>query len=411
LGIYGLLRALSFLDSPPAWWGLLLISVGLSSAIFGVLSALAQHDLKRLLAYSSVENIGIIALGIGVGLVGVSQGSTPVALLGFAGALLHVLNHALFKGLLFLGAGAVRQATGELGMDRLGGLLKRMPITGGTFLVGAAAISGLPPLNGFVSEFLILLGAFQQMAGPGVFGAVPLIAVVVGLGLIGGLAVACFTKAFGVVFLGTPRRELARPAQEVGPGMWVPMLVLAALCVASGVLPSLVVRLLGPAVGQLSGLSPGAVAAELGPAMQPLISVTLVALIVIGVAAALAVLRAVLLARRVVRREVTWDCGYELPSPRMQYTATSYVQPLQYLFRHLLRTRQWLCAPVGHFPRRASFRSETADLFTDNLYRPFLALVGWSSSRMLWLQQGRIQLYLLYIFVALILVLVWGLGF
>ncbi len=160
-GIYGLLRAFTFLGAPPLWWGWLFIGIGLSSGVLGVLFALAQHDLKRLLAYHSVENIGIIALGIGVGLLGQNTGSPALVALGFGGALLHVLNHALFKGLLFLGAGAVAHSAGTREIDRLGGLLKQMPWTAATFLIGAAAISGLPPLNGFVSEFLIFLGAFK----------------------------------------------------------------------------------------------------------------------------------------------------------------------------------------------------------------------------------------------------------
>ena len=211
--------------------GLGLIAIGLTSGVLGVLFALAQHDLKRLLAYHSVENIGIIALGLGVGLLGMSTGSPVLIVLGFAGALLHVVNHALFKGLLFLGAGAVLHATGTREIDRLGGLLKRMPWTAATFLVGAAAISGLPPLNGFVSEFLIFFGAFKggiSTAGPI---AVPLLALIAGLALIGGLAAACFTKAFGIVFLGEPRSEHAAHAHEVDWTMRLPMLMLAAGCV------------------------------------------------------------------------------------------------------------------------------------------------------------------------------------
>ncbi len=206
-GIYGLLRAFTFLGAPPLWWGWLFIGIGLSSGVLGVLFALAQHDLKRLLAYHSVENIGIIALGIGIGLLGQNTGSPALVALGFGGALLHVLNHALFKGLLFLGAGAVAHSAGTREIDRLGGLLKRMPWTAATFLIGAAAISGLPPLNGFVSEFLIFLGAFKGGISGGSDVAVPLLALVAGLAVIGGLAAACFTKAFGDYF---PRR--AAPA-------------------------------------------------------------------------------------------------------------------------------------------------------------------------------------------------------
>ena len=230
-GIYGLLRALTLLGAPPAWWGWLLVGIGLTSGVLGVLFALAQHDLKRLLAYHSVENIGIIALGLGVGLLGVSAATPALAVLGFAGALLHVVNHAVFKGLLFLGAGAVQHATGTREIDHLGGLLKRMPWTGATFLVGAAAISGLPPLNGFVSEFLIYLGAFHGGAALSGANAVASLFVILALALIGGLALACFAKAFGIIFLGEPRSEHAAPrargragdaAADAAPGRRLP---------------------------------------------------------------------------------------------------------------------------------------------------------------------------------------------
>ena len=236
-GIYGLLRMLTLLGPPPAWWGWTLLAIGVVSGILGVLYALSQHDLKRLLAYHSVENIGIIAMGLGVGLLGISYGNPAMAALGFTGGLLHVVNHAVFKSLLFLGAGSVLHATGTGELDRLGGLLKRMPVTGATFLIGAAAISGLPPLNGFVSEFLIYLGAMAGLGSrPTPLPAWPLMSVLVvgGLALIGGLAAACFTKAFGIVFLGEPRsaEAAARPRSRRGDA--VADGVLAGLCVLIG---------------------------------------------------------------------------------------------------------------------------------------------------------------------------------
>ncbi len=250
MGIYGILRTLTFLGPPPQWWGYLLLAVGLTSGVLGVLFALAQHDLKRLLAYSSVENIGIIAAGLGIGLLGISFNAPMIAILGFGGGLLHVVNHSLFKGLLFLGAGSVAHSTGTREMDQLGGLLKRMPWTGVTFLVGSIAICGLPPLNGFVSEFLIYLGALH--GGTASDGRLAVVGVVTlgSLALIGGLVVACFTKASGVVFLGEPRTESARDIHEVGPGMVIPMVVMAVACLAVGLLAPYVFTALGPVIGQ-----------------------------------------------------------------------------------------------------------------------------------------------------------------
>ena len=227
-GIYGLLRILTLLGPPHTWWGWVLCAIGLTSGILGVLLALAQHDLKRLLAYHSVENIGIIALGLGVGIVGMSVGAPSIAAAGLAGALLHVLNHALFKGLLFFGAGNVVHGTHTREIDHLGGLLRRMPATGVTFLIGAAAISGLPPLNGFVSEFLIYLASFRGAVSLDGSMSIPMLATIPGLALIGGLAAACFTKAFGIVFLGHPRSRDAQGAHEAGPAMLLPGFVLAA---------------------------------------------------------------------------------------------------------------------------------------------------------------------------------------
>ncbi|MDI6736745.1 MAG: proton-conducting transporter membrane subunit, partial [bacterium] len=227
-GIYGLLRILTLLGTPPLWWGWLLIGIGIISGIWGVLLALSQHDLKRLLAYHSVENIGIIALGLGLGLVGLSLNLPILSILGFAGGLLHVVNHALFKTLLFLCAGSVIHATGTKDIEHLGGLMKQMPWTGVTFLVGAIAISGLPPLNGFISEFLIYIGAFKAGIHLTADGAIPCICVIIALALIGGLAAACFTKAFGIVFLGEPREN--HTAHDPTLSMRLPLIILSTLC-------------------------------------------------------------------------------------------------------------------------------------------------------------------------------------
>jgi len=409
MGIYGLLRMLTFLGPPPAWWGWVLIGVGLTSGVLGVLFALAQHDLKRLLAYHSVENIGIIALGLGVGLVGVSNGSPVLAVLGFGGGLLHVLNHALFKGLLFLGAGSVLHGAGTREMDHLGGLAKRMPWTATTFLVGAVAISGLPPLNGFVSEFLIYLGAFDgvtQRAGV----AVPLLATIAGLALIGGLAAACFTKAFGVVFLGEPRSEHAAHAHEAGAAMRWPLALLAVGCVLIGLCAPFVVRPLASVLPLMSGLAPETIDEELAGAAGLLRFVTAGSVALLMLVAGLAWLRRRLLRGRTVAEAVTWDCGYAQPSARMQYTASSFAQPLTALFAPLLRTRRTLAAPKGYFPRAASLSTTTPDAARVALFEPVFSGAGWVLARMRWLQQGRIQLYVLYIALTLLVLLVWKLG-
>jgi len=403
-GIYGLLRVLTVLGSPPVSWGWVLVGVGLSSGILGVIFALAQHDLKRLLAYHSVENIGIIALGMGVGLLGLSAGLPVLAALGFAGALLHVINHALFKGLLFLGAGAVLHATGTRDIEHLGGLLKKMPATAVTFLVGAIAISGLPPLNGFISEFLIYLGAFKGGVSASAAIAVPLLAVITGLALIGGLAAACFAKAFGVVFLGEPRSDHAAHAHEAGPAMRGPMLLLASGCAAIGLLSPLTLGVLTPVV---SVLTP---ADALWEAARPLTIISGAGIVVLVLIGVVALVRRRLLAGRPVGETVTWDCGYAAPTARMQYTGSSFAQPLTELFRPLLGTRKKFTPPTGYFPAPTTFATDTPDVSRERVYRPAFGLVEAGLSRLRWLQHGNVQLYVLYIALTLLVLLVWKLS-
>ncbi|MGA2180911.1 MAG: proton-conducting transporter membrane subunit [Verrucomicrobiota bacterium] len=406
-GIYGLLRVFTFLGAPPLWWGWALIAIGLSSGVLGVLFALAQHDLKRLLAYHSVENIGIIALGLGTGLLGMSTGSSLLIVLGFGGGLLHVVNHALFKGLLFLGAGAVLHGTGTLEIDHLGGLLKRMPWTAATFLIGAVAILGLPPLNGFVSEFLIFLGAFQGGVSPNGAIAVPLLVLVAGLALIGGLAAACFTKAFGIVFLGEPRSEHVSQAQETDWTMRLPMLALAAMCVLIGLFAPVIVGSLQAVLENLTHLQPAAVSENLAAVASPLAWVVIGTVAFLLLLLALILLRRGLLAGRRVETSVTWGCGYAQPTPRMQYTASSFAQPLMDLFRPLLGTKKQVVPPRGFFPVEAALKTVTLDISREEMYRPMFRRGSEWLSQVRWLQHGKVQLYVLYIAVTLIVLLVW----
>jgi formate hydrogenlyase subunit 3/multisubunit Na+/H+ antiporter MnhD subunit len=408
-GIYGLLRVLTFLGSPALWWGWTLVGVGAVSGVLGVLLALAQHDLKRLLAYHSVENIGIIALGIGLGLVGVSSGDSAMAVLGMLGGILHVLNHAVFKSLLFLGAGSILHATGSRNIEQLGGLIRRMGTTGATFLVGSAAISGLPPLNGFVSEFLIYAGAFGSLAGkPGAgAAALPALIVILALAMIGGLAAACFAKAFGIAFLGEPRSAPAGSAHESPIGMRLPMIVLSALCAGIGLLGALAVTAAAPA------------AAVLLPAMEVLSqsrqvqawlgAVSAGAVLLLVLAAGLAALRRRLLSGRAVGRTVTWDCGYIAPTARMQYTASSFASPLLGSFRLVTRPDSRITAPQGMFPAEAALHTRIEDTFERHVFHPAFRLARTLALRLHWLQAGPNQLYVLYVAMAILVLLVWKL--
>ena len=403
-GIYGIIRTITFLGVPPLWWGWLVLAIGIVSGVLGVLFALAQHDLKGLLAYHSVENIGIIMMGLGVGLIGWSAGVPSVAILGMAGGLLHVVNHGLFKGLLFLGAGSVYQAAHTREIDRLGGLIKRMPCTGACFLVGAVAISGLPPLNGFLSEFLIYLGSLRGATAMGAAVAVPLIGAVAGLALIGGLAAACFTKAFGIVFLGEPRSRAAATAHESKPLMTAPMLLLATACIAVGFLGFCIV----PAMtGVVSGILGFSARAELTTAGGYLGTIAIGSLALLVLVAGLAGLRRFLLAGRKVESAVTWDCGYAAPSSRMQYSASSFAQPITDLFKMLLRTEKHLRLSEQYFPGPAAFTTHTKDPGFEKLYRPLFEGVKRLCERCLVLQHGNVHMYVLYIVVTLLVLLVW----
>jgi formate hydrogenlyase subunit 3/multisubunit Na+/H+ antiporter MnhD subunit len=409
-GIYGLLRTLTLLGPPEAWWGWLLIAVGTASAILGILYALAQQDLKRLLAYSSVENVGIITLGVGIGLVGLSSGGPRLAALGFAGALLHLVNHALFKSLLFLGAGVVLHGTGTRNLDRLGGLLKRMPQTGALFLLGAVAITGLPPLNGFVSELLIYLATFQGAIELSGTAAIGVLAVVPALALVGGLTAACFSKAFGIAFLGEARSEASAHAHEAGVLLRLPLFVLAAGCVFLGPGSPLALRALEGVVQEVTRLPAGALQQHLGSAADTLSKLAGAAALLLALVAALTLLRRALLAGRAITKSVTWDCGYARPTARMQYSSSSFAQPLTDLFGDLLRTRRRVERPAGLLPRSASLSTSTPDLFQEDLYRLLFRWIDRGLSKLRWLQHGRLQLYVLYIALTMLVLLVWKLG-
>src|SRR5712692_10063415 len=367
-GIYGLLRVISLVGAVPAWWGWTVLTLGILSGVLGVLWALAQHDLKRLLAYHSIENIGIILLGMGAGALGVAYQAPAVAVLGFAGAVLHTVNHALFKSLLFLGAGAVFRATGTRAIDQLGGLARRMPWTWVAFLVGSVAIIGLPPLNGFVSEWLVYQGLLRGGLAVG-----PVRVAVLGvaaLALIGGLALACFAKVGGVVFLGEPRSAAAEQGRERTAGYLLPMAALALACAVIGFLPSVAVQPVLAVAGSIAGASLETVQTTLGTVVRAawgisLVSGGVVLLLIVGWA-----WRRALERRRPPARSETWACGYVGSTPRMQYTAASFAAPLLQAFGR--------AAGVRTERTPAAFHTHPVDLVLEGVVLPRGARCGGS---------------------------------
>jgi hydrogenase-4 component B len=413
-GIYGIFRVCVFgLGTPAPAWGGLVLAAGAVSMVLGVLYALMQHDLKRLLAYHSIENVGIILLAAGAGMLALALDRPGLAVIAFTASLLHVLNHALFKGLLFLGAGGVVAATGTRNIEQMGGLSRRMPWTAGLFLLGAMAISGLPFLNGFVSEWLVfqslLLGfltstdTFVRLAFP-IGGAL--------LGLTTALAAACFVKAFGIMFLALPRSAAAEEACESHWLMLAPQAVLALACVAVGLLPGPVVSLLARLAGGLVGAPPGPVLAASAfriapaPAGFDWLSPPAAAL---ALAAALGA-AALLAARSAFRRRPApaWGCGGELTA-ETEYTATAFSKPLMLIFGAIYRpTREVSTLQAApYYEREVRYRAEVEPTFERFVYRPLTRTILSAAARMRVLQAGSLHAYLAYVMTLVLLLVVY----
>lgn len=390
-GIYGLVRLTSFFADIPPWWGWTVLLLGAISGVFGVALALAQHDIKRLLAYHSVENIGIIALGLGLALLGRSYGVPAMVALGLAGALLHVVNHGLFKALLFLSAGSVIHAVGSREFAHYGGLLKRQRWTGLFFLGGAVAICGLPPFNGFVSEWLVYLGAFRPLQLQNSPLGLALLAAPA-LALIGALALACFVKVFGVSFLGEPRSDAATKAHEAPAVMLWPMALLLAACAWIGLLPATLQPLLQRSVGAWTGSS----VSQLTGTLAPLSALSLAGWVLITLLALLG-WRLHHRRRGAPHDQSTWGCGYRFPAPRMQYTASSFADSLVQMLRFGLWSERHGGKVAGLFPKPASFASHTPDLVLDRALVPlFTRLAGLFHRLRRLIQNGFATIYLLY---------------
>lgn len=397
MGILGMVRMLSWFPDPPLWWGSLLVVLGAVSGILGVAFALGQHDLKRLLAYHSIENIGIILLGIGIGTLGKSVGSMSVQVLGYAGGLLHVLNHGLFKGLLFLNAGSVIHTMGTRDLEKMGGLSRAMPVTSGTFLVGAWAICGLPPLNGFVSEWLIYLAAFQGLA----ISRLPWTVIALSaLAIIGALALACFAKAYGAVFLGNKHSAEAEHAHESPRAMLGPMLTLAGLCALLGLGSVLLVPALDRLVSNVSGVN--ALPSLAGFANLAWLSI--LGLFLLG----LAFLCWRWARSASARGDVpTWDCGYAAGTARMQYTASSFADGLVTGMRFVLWPQVHFRRIAAFFPTSRHFESHVPDPVLDRIGGPGLDLIARILGFLRFLQNGQLPLYLLYVLITLLTLLIW----
>ncbi|MGB6768577.1 MAG: hydrogenase 4 subunit B [Methyloceanibacter sp.] len=409
VAIYAFVRIVfDLLGDPAWWWSMVVLALAGITCVMGVLYALMQHDLKRLLAYHTVENIGIIFIGLGLALGFQAYDLGWAAALAFTAALLHVLNHSLFKNLLFLGSGAVLTATGERNMEHLGGLIHRMPLTAFTFLVGCVAISALPPLNGFVSEWLTFQAILQspQLPSWGLKFLIPAVGAL--LALSAALAAACFVKAFGITFLGRPRTEAARRAHETDAFSLTSMFALATLCLIAGILPGYFIDALAPVaksmVGESMPLQHGVPFLSIVPIAEGRSSYNglLVFLFMVfsGVAAAIVIHR---FASDRIRRGPAWDCGYPDPSTQTQYTSSSFAQPFRRVFGTLVfRASEQVDMPPPGDQRPARLVVRLTDTIWDALYEPIAVVVGTIADRLNRLQYLSIRHYLGFVFVSLV---------
>jgi formate hydrogenlyase subunit 3/multisubunit Na+/H+ antiporter MnhD subunit len=390
---FALWQGMSPADAAACGWTFAVL--GAIGSVGGILFALPQSNLKRLLAFSSVENMGIVAMGLGLSFLFDETGSVPLATLCRAGALVHILNHAFLKGALFLGAGSVLRETGTLDQDRLGGLMRRMPFTGTLFAVNAFGLAGLPPLNGFIGELAIYIGAFSAIktGDPVLVGAGFLVAL--SLSFAGALALAAYVKAIGGTFLGEPRTDAASEARETSRRMWIAQLFLTVLSVC--MVPGSVWFVHETTGGFATDVL--AVAAVLGCAFAALV-------------AALLLLRRFACPRGAVKpRLPVWDCGYDAPTSRMAYTATALTQPLVDLFRPMLRSRRHVLPFKGSqaAPSDAAIATETDDIAIAGLWRPLFAKAARAFQRAHLLQNGSLHLYILIILIAVVALLAFAL--
>ena len=396
MGIYGILRVLTYIHTDLLIIGIFILVVSLISGLLGVMYAIMQHDLKKLLAYHSIENIGIIGIGIGIGLIGVAKDLPILAVLGFAGGILHVLNHSLFKSLLFYSAGSVYMRTHTRHLEHLGGLIKKMPKTAFLFLLGALAICGLPPFNGFISEFLIYSGLFKGLQTPSLQTNFIILGTAIGLTLIGGLALFCFTKVFSIVFLGTPRSEAPEKAKEVDGSMILPKILAGIMIVAIGIYPVFFVKMVGNVVGLY--VRDTSLIMQNISYMSKISCSSLVFILLIAI---LWLIRRAQQKRVRIEHGPTWGCAYSGANPAVhQYTATSFADNYSELAPPIVKTGKYFESLKEEeiFPRPRSFKTKTGDMIEENMVeKPIRKIIKWMEKAAIF-QTGNLQHYIMYAF-------------
>jgi hydrogenase-4 component B len=404
MGIFGIVRLLTFVQSDAYLIGIILMIIGIITGLYGIMMSIVQTDLKRLLAWSTIENIGIVGMGLGLGAIGMGTGNNTMVLLGFIGGLFHVLNHSLFKSLLFYSAGSVYTAAHTRNIEKLGGLVHKMPWTTGLFLYGSVAICALPPLNGFISEFLVYGGLFAGMQAGPVFQSMTMLLSIVALAFIGGLALFGFSRAIGMTFLGSPRSEIHLDERAVTLQMMVPKLLIAAVILLIGLFPMLFLKPLTGMIGAQFHLDPGTL---VPPVFNILTKISQVGIILIVTVGALLFLRSRVVTPGKQAFGPTWGCGYTAGNARQQYTATSFAANFSELANPLIpKTTAYNEIHAEEiFPETRSFTMEQGDGFRGALGK----LTGYSMlalKKIARLQTGNIQHYILYAFIFMMIIFV-----
>ncbi len=408
MGIYGLARVLGYIQADYFSIGLFLLLISIATGLFGIFLSIVQKDIKRLLAYSSIENMGIVGIGFGLGILGKAYNVELLAICGFAGALLHTFNHSLFKSLLFYTTSSLCRATGTQNMELMGGAAKRMPYTSGLFLLGSMAICALPPFNGFISEFIIYSGAFSSLVGPDKVSIALMIGAIVTLALIGGLSIIAFTKAFGISFLGEPRSAKAAAVKEASKGMYRSLVILALLIVAIGLFPMVFIRPLCIISGESLRIDYANTFIHTQDLLSTLGRVSAVSMVFIIVVAVLYLIRRRALARRKVEYGPTWGCGFTAPTAKQQYTSSSYVSDFAHLMNPITHYDR-VMEPIKEeeiFPANRKFKGRESDVLSNTLIRRPLKWVNERFFRLAIFQTGKIQHYVLYALFFMMLVFV-----
>jgi hydrogenase-4 component B len=399
LGIYGIFRIIMYLRHDWLMFGEVILVLSVTTAIYGIANAAVKFDFKQMLAYCTIENIGIIGIGLGIGLMGIGNNDKTMAILGFSGALLHTLNHSLFKSLLFFGAGSIYQQTHTRNMERLGGLIKKMPVTAVMFLIGSMAIGGIPPFNGFVSEFIIYNGLFKGLLGfQGISQSILLVLTITGLVIVGGMSLITFTKTFGVIFLGKAREVFPHEPGETPFIMLLPQYLIVAAMLSVAIFPQFFFSNANKVVlGSFASLLPGS-AVSLPPIVENIANIGMITLVFIVLLLSIFGIRWLIVRKRTSIAAGTWGCGYVAPVIKAQYSGQSYIRSFGMLFSFIVKeNKKSEKIPKGEiYPRLQSFSTNYIDILEKYLVDPLAKRLTFSLNYFQFIQNGMIQSYVLY---------------